>query len=199
MSTAAAVSFRMSASSGEGGDFELPPAGSHPAILIGVVDLGTKDNTYNGKTSKRHKILLCWELTAEADSKGQNFIVAQDYTWSLNSKAQLRTIVEGFRGRALADNEEFDVADMLSQPCMISISEGISASGKKYVEVGGVSKPPRGLAVPPAMNDTFVFHWGAVSSTKDDFGIPAWMPRLYGRNVADDLKTTDEYGNLPAF
>jgi len=102
MSTATAVSFRIPATSGEGGDFELPPSGSHPAILIGIVDLGTRDNTYNGKTSKRHKIMLAWELTAENDSKGQTFVVAQDYTWSLNSKAQLRTIVEGFRGKGLA-------------------------------------------------------------------------------------------------
>lgn len=199
MSTATAVSFRMSASSGEGGDFEMPPAGSHPAVLIGIVDLGTKDNTYNGKTSKRHKILLAWELTAEADSKGQNFVVAQDYTWSLNSKAALRTIVEGFKGKALADNEEYDVADMLGQPCMINLSEGMSGGGKKFMEVSGVSKPPRGLTVPPASRDAFVFHWGAVGSARDDFGLPRWLPKLYGRNVEDDLKTTDEYVALSPF
>jgi len=199
MSTGTAVSFRTKASSGEGGDYELPPAGSHPAILVGLVDLGTKDNTYNGKTSKRHKIMLIWELTAESDSKGQNFVVAQDYTWSLNSKAALRVIVEGFRGRAMADDEEFDLSQMLAQPSMISLSEGTSASGKKFMEVTGLSKPPRGLSVPPATHDSYVFHWGAIGSTKDDFELPDWMPRLYGRMVADDLKATDEYALLPAF
>lgn len=199
MSTGTAVSFKTKASSGEGGDYELPPAGSHPAILIGLVDLGTRDNTYNGKTSKRHKIMLIWELTAENDSKGQNFVVSADFTWSLNSKAGLRTIVEGFRGKALADNEEFDIATMLGAPVMISLSEGVSGGGKKFIDVASVGRPPKGLAVPPATHETYLFHWGAIGSTKDDFDLPDWMPRLYGRMVADDLKTSDEYEALPVF
>jgi hypothetical protein len=198
MSTATSVSFKTKASSGEG-EYELPPAGSHPAIMIGLVDLGTHDNTYNGKTAKRHKILLVWELTAESDSKGQAFIVAQDYTWSLNTKAQLRTIVEGFRAKALADDEEFDLMTMLGQPSMISLTEGVSGSGKKFVEVASVSRPSKHTTVPPASHETYVFHWGALASQKDDFELPDWMPRLYGRMVSDDLKASDEFAALVPF
>lgn len=199
MATATTYSFKTTATSGEGGDYELPPAGSHPAVLIGLVDMGTTESVFNGEKKDRHKILLAWELTAEMDSNGNPFVVTGDYTWSLNSKAQLRKIVEGFRGKAMGDNEEFDLAGMLGQPCMVSLSEGTSSKGKKFIEVTAVAKPPRGMTVPPASHEPYLFHWGAIGSTKDDFEIPSWMPKLYGRALADDLKATHEYAALPAF
>jgi hypothetical protein len=200
MSTGTATpSFKTRANNGDGGDFELPPSGTHPAVMVGLIDLGTTENTYNGKTSDRHKILLVWELTAEADSKGQNFIVAQDYTWSLNKKAALRPIVEGFRGKALADDEEYDLALMLGKPCMINVTEGVSGGGKKFAEIAGCSPPMRGLTVPPATRDVVFFHIGALTSTKDDLEIPDWVPPLYGRKVVDDIKKSKEYAALSPF
>ena len=200
MSTDVATpSFRTKSSNNEGGDFELPPSGTHPAVMVGLIDLGTTENTYNGKTSDRHKILLVWELTAEADSKGVNFIVAQDYTWSLGKKAALRPLVEGFRGKAMADEEEFDLALMLGKPCMVVVTEGISGNGKKFAEVASLSPPMRGLTVPPATREPFIFHLGQLSSTKDDLEIPDWVPPLYGRKVADDIRKSQEYGKLSPF
>lgn len=177
----------------------MPPPGTHPAIMVGLIDLGTTENTYNGKTSDRHKILVIWELTAESDSKGQNFIIAQDYTWSLGKKATLRPLVEGFRGKALADGEDFDLALMLGKPSMINITEGVSGQGKKFMEVAAISPPMRGLTVPPQTKETVCFHLGTLNSTKDELEIPEWVPPLYGRKVADDIKKSNEYRKLPPF
>lgn len=200
MSTGTAIpSFKTTAKNSEGGDWEMPPAGAHPAILVGLIDLGTTENTYQGKTSDRHKILLVWELTNESDSKGVNFLVAQDYTWSLGKKAALRPIVEGFRGKALADQEEFDPAVMLGQPSMINLTEGVSGNGKRFMEVAAVSPPMKGLTVAPATREITVFHLGSIHSTKDDLDIPGWIPLLYGRTVTDDIKKSKEYEALPAF
>lgn len=195
MSTGTAVSFSTKASNREGGNYEKPPVGAHPAVLVAIVDLGTTKSTYNGKEKDRHKIMLVWELTAENNSKGENFLVGQDYTWSLAKNAALRPIVEGFRGTDLADNEEYDIGSMLGQPCQITL--GTDPGG--YIVVKGVCKPMRGVTVPPASRETYVFHWGAVSSAKDDFGIPEWMPWNYGRKVEDDLKACQEYAALPPF
>lgn len=197
--TPAIPSFRKQANSSDGGDFEHPPSGTHPAVLVGILDLGTTDNTYKDKTTKRQKIMLVWELTAEADSNGQNFVLGQDYTWSLNEKAHLRKIVEGFRGKTLADNEDFDLMIMLGKPCMVNVSEGLSAGGKKFMEVTAMSPPMRGLTVPPPTHEPFVFHWGMIGSTHDPIEIPDWIPRVYGRPVIDDLKKTDEYAKLSPF
>ena len=63
-------------------------------VVLHLVDLGTHSVTFNGKAKDTRKIFLAWELTAEADSKGNNFVVGEGYTWSLNQKATLRSIVE---------------------------------------------------------------------------------------------------------
>jgi hypothetical protein len=198
MSTATSP-FKMSASNSEGGNFELPQSGMYPAVLVGIIDLGTTTKTFGADSYERHGIYLCWELTAEFDSKGQPFIVAKDYTWSLNKKAKLRAIVEPFIGRTLADGEEYDLLELLGKPCMLSLTEGTSGSGKKYVDVSSVGKPPKGMTVPPHSKELCGFAIAMLSSNKDDTNIPSWVPPLYGKDVVDEIKRSREFGNLPAF
>lgn len=201
MSTATSpIDFRTTANNKEGGDYELPPCGTHPAVLVALIDLGTHKSTYPGKPDgERHKIMLCWELTAETDSKGENFIVGQDYTWSLGKKAHLRDVVQGFRGKDLADGEEFDLGTMLGQPCIINLTEGVSGGGKKFREIAAVNPPMRGLAVPPASRPVFAFLLSLINSTLDAIDVPEWVPRNYGRLVIDDIKASKEYLALPNF
>ena len=75
------MSWKVKASSTEGGDFELPPSGSYPAVLIGLIDLGTHDREYNGKTDEVHKLLFVWELVTESKADGDNFVVIKDFTF----------------------------------------------------------------------------------------------------------------------
>ena len=197
--------FKTKANNSEGGDYDRPPTGQHPAVLVALIDLGTTESTFrNSKTGKdetkdRHKIALAWELTAEHDSKGETFVVLQDYTWSLAKNAGLRPIVKGFLGRDLADQEEYDLAEMLGKPCCVTLTDGISNNGKKFVEVASVSQPMRGLTVPPATKPIYAFLLGMINSTLDEIAIPAWVPKLYGRYVLDDIKASKEYAKLPNF
>src|SRR4051812_15651725 len=111
------------ANNSEGGDFELPPGGMYPAVLVSLIDLGTHERTFNGQTTEARKLFFVWELTGEFDSKGQPFIVAQDYTWSLHKKAKLRAMIEEWRGKGMSDEEEFDLISLLGKPCMLTLSE----------------------------------------------------------------------------
>jgi hypothetical protein len=165
------------------------------------VDLGTKDSVYQGETKKKRRLFFVWELTAEADSEGRNFVVGQDYTYSLKGEAKLKEVVKGFRNKAVQPGEEYEFADMLLKPVMVGVGEGLSKAGKKFVSVTGLSQPPKGFAVPPATYTPFMFHWDAVSSTKDVDGleVPDWMPRIYGVPLVEELKTADQYGNLSPF
>ena len=200
MSTVApSLTFGTKVSNNEGGDYETPPSGMFPAVLVGLIDLGTTENTYQGKTSDRHKILFVWELTAEHDSHGSNFLVAQDYTWSLGKKAKLHGVVESFTGKVLNDGDEYDLGLMLGKPCVVSLTEGVSGNGKKFVEIASVTQPMRGLNVPNPTRPIVAFLLAQLGSTKDDLGIPDWIPVLYGRKVTDDIKKSKEYLALPPF
>jgi len=197
--TASASPFAIKANSGEGGDFELPPSGMHPAVLVGLIDLGTHTREFGGEKTDQHKLYFCWELTAENDSKGQSFVVGQDYTFSLNKKAKLRGIVEGYLGRSLADGEEFDPMLMVGNPCIVNLKDGVSGSGKKYVEVGGIGKPMKGQTVPPATKEFCIFSLSQINSTIDPIDIPSWVPPIYGRAILEEIKKSHEYGRLPGF
>jgi hypothetical protein len=164
-----------------------------------LIDLGTHDHTYNGKTSEAHKILLVWELTAEKMTSGETFLVARDFTWSLNKKAKLREFLEGWLGRAIADGEELDLDMMVGRPCVVNLSEGVSGAGKKFVEVAGCGPPLRGLTIPPATVRPILYCLAEQTSCSDDPPNPERVPFLYGRRVADEIKNSKEWAKLPPF
>lgn len=196
MSTAT-TPFRSTATSSEGGDFERPPSGMHPAVLVGLIDLGTHTRTYGGKTWDARKILFAWELTAEKDKDGNNFIVAQDYTWSLNKKANLRSVIEGWIGRGLRDDEEYDFGQLLGQACIVNLTEGLTAGGKKFTEIASASPVMRGMTVPPKTVTLYAFCLAEEKSSLDDPPIPSWVPLMYGRKVVDEIKASHEWAALP--
>lgn len=197
MSTATST-WKRKASSSEGGDFELPPGGSHGAALVGLIDLGTSPQTYNGETKSVHKILFVWELTAEHTSKGESFKVAKDFNFSLNSKAKLRAFLEGWMGRKFGDDEEIDVSTFMGMLCVLNLTEGVSAGGKKFVDVVSANKLMKGQNIPPISVESFVWDFDG-QDPRNEPEIPEWVPMLYGRKVVDDIKKSDEWGNLSPF
>jgi hypothetical protein len=189
--------FRTPVSNSEG-DYELPPAGMHPAVLIGIIDLGTHNQVYNGQSSEVRKLLFCWELVGEPNSKGETFVVSQDYTWSLNRKSKLRALVESWLAKGL-DEGDFELGQFLGQSCLLSLAEGTSNSGKKFVEIAAIGPPPRGFIVPPASRTPFTFALAGWPSAVQDPPVPSWVPKLYGRLVLDEIKGSKEYLGLPSF
>jgi len=188
--------FVVTASSSEGGEFERPAAGMYPAMLVAVVDLGTHTRVFNGESKKQRKIFLAWDLTEERDTKGQTFIVGQDYTFSLNPKAKFRGLVEGWTGKALPDGTQFNITELVGKPCLVNIAEGVSGSGKKFSEISSVAQPMRGMKVVETERIPFVFSVSMLNSSLDDPAVPDWLPRIYGRTVVDEIKASDEFGAL---
>src|SRR4051812_30305841 len=106
--------------SNTGGDYEVPPEGSQPAVLVALIELGEHENDYQGQSKGfQPRVFLVWEL-AEKKSDGTPFIVGRDYTKSLGKKANLRAIVEKWRGKALDDDEEYDLTKLIGKPCLLS-------------------------------------------------------------------------------
>lgn len=199
MSTATASPWSIPATSTEGGEYELPQGGTYPAVLIGLIDLGTHSFTYNNEQKESRKVFFVWELTNETDSKGQNFVVAQDYTWSLNKKAHLRPMIESWIKRGLADDEEFELISLLGKHCMLGIQEGETSKKKKFVEVSSVSALAKGFAATEPQYTPFAFHLSTLASSKADLNIPEWVPRLYGRTIEDEIRSSKEFQALPPF
>ena len=192
------LTFKTSANNSEGA-FELPPEGTHAAVLVALIDLGTTESTFNNETRDRHKLLFVWQLPNELDSNGDPFMVAQDSTWSLHKMAGLRRITEKWLQRPMSDSEEYDLGLMLGQPAQINLIEGVSGNGKKFMEVASVKPHPQPQKVGKPTVEPFAFHLGVLGSTKDELGIPDWVPPLYGKKVSDEIRRSKEYQALPPF
>ncbi len=67
-----------------GGDFVLAPAGTHTAVCIQAIDLGTRDG---GKWGPKRKLRIAWEIPGERMDDGRPMIATKQYSASLSEKS----------------------------------------------------------------------------------------------------------------
>jgi hypothetical protein len=129
-----------------GKDFKKVPPGCHFAICNMVVDLGIQQTTFKNQAKQQHKIYLRWEVpdervTYEKDGKEVEgpCSIGATYTLSLSEKANLRKVLENWRGRPFTQDElkGFDVTTIAGKCCQIMVQHE-DANGKTYANVTGV-------------------------------------------------------------
>lgn len=142
-----------------GKEFEAAPVGNHVARCIGLIDLGTQEGEYQGKTTHARKVVIRWELPnelmAEGEFAGRPFIVSKFYTASLSEKANLRKDLSSWRGRDFTPDElmGFDAKNILAKPCMVNVAH----NDKGKAKVTAVAPVPKGMQVPGRVNDLLYF------------------------------------------
>ena len=190
--TTAASPWDLTAKSG-GGDFETLKAGAYPAVLVALVDLGTHQEEFEEREGKRkgqktvkdmRKVLLVWELTGEANSKGENFIIGKDFNVTFTEKAALRKFCETWRGKKFAENENFNISVLVGKSCLITTTEGTSAKGKSYAKLENVGPLPRGMVAPAPKHAPQAYPLGS--------SLPEWLPYIYGTKPADYVASSIE-------
>jgi len=139
--------------------FELAPEGTHIARCIQIVDLGTQSVEFNGEKKEQHKARITWELPSETrvfkeENGEQPFLVSKEFTVSLSDKANLRKVLESWRGKAFDETElqGFDIMNVLGVPCMLQIIHKTSKTGNKYAEISSVMKLMKGTNCPSQIN-----------------------------------------------
>ena len=134
---------------GGGGNFELCPAGSYRAICTSITDLGFHEQNWQGEKARDvRKLRLSFELCDEQKTDGTPFYASREVTLSLNEKAALRAIVDGWNGKAMTDAEAKDGIDLgsyLGRAAMLSITHKQSLSGNTYAAISSVSSLPKGF------------------------------------------------------
>lgn len=186
-------------SSGEAGEFPIPTAGTHPAVLVAIVDLGThqdEDRVTHRKYSKR-LIYLCWELEdTDAEKGGPRFYVGGDYTLSFGERAKLRGLLENWRGKKFDEGEEMDVSTLLGRPCFLQVTHKTTAKGRTVCQVVGASKLP--AKVPPITptHKPYLFEMDGAEESLP--ALPEWLPYLYGRPLTDKIAESAEWSGQSA-
>jgi len=163
-----------------GGDFKLPPADTHVGRCISVIDLGTQEVLWEGKTKHLRKIRISWELPNEKEvfneEKGeQPFMVSKDYTLSMSDKANLRKDLESWRGKPFTDAEcdVFDEQKLLGVPCMLTIIHN-SKGDKTYANIANVTKLLKGITCPEQINASMSYNSESGATTMYK-ALPDWL------------------------
>lgn len=174
-----------------GKEFEAAPTGNHVARCVGIIDLGTQEGDYQGKTTHARKVVIRWELPneliSEGDWAGKPFVVSKFYTASLSEKANLRKDLAGWRGRDFTPDElaGFEAKNILDKPCMVNVIHNEKGKAK----VAGVSPVPKGMQVPGRVNNLVYF-----SLEPDEFK-PAVFDAL-SDFYQEQIRKSPEWGEL---
>lgn len=145
---------------------QLPPTGTHRAVLYKLINLGTLETEWEGKKKMSHKIRLIWELTDEVleyevEENGEKvkksgpFSVGGKYTYSMGDNSRLLPIITGMLGTSLSEDERwnFDARKLLGTPCLVTVVHD-EFEGTKFAKVTGATALPKAMAKPTQINET---------------------------------------------
>jgi hypothetical protein len=147
-----------------GGGLDLPPipSGNHLAICYQLIELGTQDDTYQGREKKAFKIRIGWELPEVTamfpDDNGNEVekprVISREYALSAHEKSTLRIHANAWRGKAFTDAEfeDFDIAKFLGKPCLLQIVNADKGE-KTYSNIAAVTSIPKGMPIPEQFNE----------------------------------------------
>ena len=138
-------------------DYEIVPAGTYPAVLYRILDLGTQISEFKGEQKKRYQIRLFWELHGEERMvDGRPFAISKTYTYSSHEKSALRRDLEAWRGQKFTEQEigAFQIPSLLNIGCLLGISHTENGD-KTYTNITSISRMLKGMVAPKAENPVF--------------------------------------------
>jgi len=172
------------ASGGGGGGFK-PSLGIHNVICTQLADFGTTDKEWEGKIiGKVNKVNFGFEFVdVKLDNDGKEYspIWGQQFTNSLGKKANLRGLLEGWRGKPFTEEElsGFDLSVLLGLSCKLVISP----NGNGNPKISSIVKSDEKFEGSRALNEFWV------EEGCFDNEIPEWMPQW----MREDVQKCDEF------
>lgn len=133
---------------GGGSDFPVCPIGMQQAVCVDGIDLGEKVDSYQGGPPKlSRKYALVFQTAERDEDTGAPFEVSIEFTASLGEMAALRKFIDGWRGKALTDDEArtFDITRLVGQNALLNVTHKTSAKGKTYAKIMSAAPLVKGM------------------------------------------------------
>ena len=153
----------------DSGDFVAVPTGMHLARCYRVIDLGTQESTYLGKTKNLAKVMLQFEVHGEDEdgkaivtAKNEPMSISKNFTLSLGEMATLRKDLQTWRGKEFTADElrGFELKNVLGHWAMISVIKAMGTNGKEYTNIAGIMSVPAAIkkaGLPQGHNELKMF------------------------------------------
>jgi hypothetical protein len=187
-----------------GKSFTPHPAGQFAARCVDTVDLGECVVTFaNTPEQLIHKCALVFrtgELNAE---NGKDIDIAQEFTVSMNEKANLRKFLEAWRGKSYrAEQVQAGVPldKLVNQWALISVDQKQSAKGRTYSVIKSISPLPDVMPKPTLLPYVRAEYWeekkAANAKAASEFRAKIGAPPL-GAGDDDIGNGADDDDDLP--
>lgn len=134
-------------------DIDPVPAGSHIAVCDMIVDLGIQPGS-GAFPKPKPKVYLRFQLPNEHfefEKDGKKIVeprlIGQNYTASMSKKANLRHLLESWRGEEFISDEaaaKFDIGTALGRPAMLLLLQAKKES-RTYTNISGIGPLPKGI------------------------------------------------------
>jgi hypothetical protein len=149
--------------SDSGKKYVLVPQGLHLGICVSVIDLGTHIGEWKGKKREQRKLSIAFELPEhiieDGDQAGMPRVISGWYTASLFDKAELRKLLEGWRGQAYTEAEikkGVDLQKVLGKPGQVQVFHKETKNGTRST-IANVLPFPKNTPVPTAVRELEYF------------------------------------------
>lgn len=130
----------------QGKQRELPEEGTHNAICVQVIDMGTQKVTYEGKEKSLRQIQLAFQLVDEQTSEGEAMVVYKKFTFSGHSKSALMIALKAWLS---VKDPEYDMENVLGKPALITIAVSTNDKGS-FANISNIGGVPKGTKVTKA-------------------------------------------------
>jgi len=133
---------------GSGGDFEPCPEGPQQLVCCDVVDLGVLDVTWQGQIKRQHKIQIRWQSQEHDAKDGKPFLLVSRYTLSMHEKANLRKVLEQWRGRKFDNDaaaEAFDIESVIGANGFGNVIHNKGEKGGVFANLASIMPLPKGM------------------------------------------------------
>ena len=128
---------------------DLPEAGNHPAICVGVIEMGS----YLSRDKKEYipKVMFMFELLDEpyewkdqttGEVREGRVLASVEYAKFFSTNAGLRKNLESWRGRAFTTEEleGFFLGNVIGKKCNVNIIHKVSRLGNPYMKISQLAK-----------------------------------------------------------
>ncbi len=142
-------------------------AGVYTASIVGIYDLGTQSQVWEGKPKESHQIVFLFELDTQQ-------IVSKTYTASLHEKASLRKDLQAFTGGTFEDGQTVDIFDFIGLSGQVNITKKKSGD-KEYSKIESLMPLRKGQKGYEAKNELLTY---SIEENKKNIpACPEWIKK----------------------
>lgn len=134
-----------------GTNYTPHPEGQFAARCVDVINLGIKPETYPGQDTREVQKVALVFATGELNEDGYLHIVSGEYTNSMHEKANLRRLLEQWRGKAYTDDEAkagVPLHKLHNQPALLVVAQKQSQRGRTYAYISSITPLPKQMDPP---------------------------------------------------